>query len=67
MSVYPCNVSFTRYFVSGNLNGLTHEDTMGFISWEDACKWAATVTESPKVNYVVTEMTNLETGEWETF
>jgi len=60
---YPCNVKFERYFVSGNLEGLTNSDKMGFMSWNDACKWAGKVTQSPSVDYVIRTMKNLETGE----
>jgi hypothetical protein len=60
---YPCNVEFDRYFVSGNLEGLTYSDKMGFMSWNDACKWAGKVTQSHSVDYVIRTMKNLETGE----
>lgn len=60
---YPCRVEFDRYFVEGNLQGITHTDRMGFMSWDDACRWAAEVTESCFVDYVIVSMTNLETGE----
>ena len=64
---YPCQVEFDRYFLGGNLEGGTHTDRMGFMSWNDACTWAASVTMSPRVEYVVLEMRNLITGEKEQF
>lgn len=64
---YPCNVEFDRHFLRGNLAGTTHTDKMGFMSWEDACAWAGEVTQSTRVNYVVLEMRNTQTGEVENF
>ena len=37
------------------------------MTWNDACTWAGSVTESPKVDYVVLEMRDLVTGEMEKF
>lgn len=59
---YPCRVEFVRYFVEGNLKGITHTDRMGFMSWPDACAWAAEVTESCFVDYVIVSMVDLDTG-----
>lgn len=67
LSMYPCQVAFKRLFVQGNLRGIVHDDYMGFMSWDDACEWAAKVTESRSVNYIVTEMTDIGTGKKETF
>jgi len=66
-TMHPVQVFFKRLFVQGNLRGLVHEDYMGFMSWDDACHWAASVTESRNVDYIITEMTNTGTGERETF
>lgn len=64
---YPCKVEFDRYFLSGNLEGITHTDQMGFMSWDDACDWAGKVTQNVDVEYVVLEMRNMQTGEVEHF
>jgi len=64
---FPCQVEFDRYFIGGNLEGLRHTDKMGFMSWDDACRWAGSVTMDPKTDYVVLEMRNLITGEKENF
>ena len=67
MSAYPCVVSFTRYFVGGYLSGVTQTESMKFVDWDAACRWAAGVTENPLVDYVVLEMTDLHTGVKEKF
>ena len=67
MFSYPCNVEFDSYFLKGNLEGLTVTQKMGFMNWDDACSWAATVTESVSVDYVVLEMRDLKTGNKENF
>ena len=64
---YPCPVTMKKYFLEGMLEGLTVDDSMGFISWDDACDWAGKVTMSVKVPYVILEMTNMKTGEKENF
>lgn len=64
---YPCPVTMKKYFLSGMLEGLTVDDSMGFVSWNDACDWAAKVTENTKCPYVVLEMKNVMTGEIENF
>lgn len=53
---YPVTVEFDKYLTGGILEGLDITETMGFMSWEDACKWAGTCTESLKVDFVITEM-----------
>ena len=64
MSVYKCNVEFSRYFVEGTLEGiLTENNKMGFLDWDDAKDWVRAVNHSKNVPYVVVYMTNLETGE----
>jgi hypothetical protein len=57
------NVTMKKYFVGGLLEGMTVEDKMSFISWNAACRWAGLVTQNNKVDYVVLEMTNVETGQ----
>jgi hypothetical protein len=64
---YPCKVEFEKYFLSGLLEGATIVEKMGFVSWDDACDWAGKATMNPQCHFVVTEMTNLETGEKEYF
>lgn len=62
MSYYPLEVIITKYHLEGNLAGITTAgERMGFLSWKDACEWAQSVTESPKVPYVVLEMINTQT------
>lgn len=67
MSHYPTQVEFDRYFLSGPLEGITQTQKMNFMSWDDACKWAGSVTLNPEVAYVVLKMTNLNTGDVERF
>lgn len=67
VSAYPCVVEFDRYFLDGMLAGLTHTDTMGFMSWDDACEWAGSVTLNHDVNYVVLHMREPATGKTERF
>ena len=66
-NMYPCPVTMTKYFVSGLLEGMTVEDSMGHVSWDSACQWAAKATENPSCDYVILEMTNVKTGEKEKF
>jgi len=67
LQYYPCKVEFEKYFLWGMLEGATITEKMGFVSWEDACDWAGKATMNPQCKFVVTEMTNLETGEKEYF
>jgi hypothetical protein len=67
MKNYPCPVNMKKYFLEGMLEGLTVDESMGFVSWDDACDWAGKVTMSGKVPYVILEMTNVKTGEKENF
>lgn len=64
---YPCQVEFDKYLLSGILEGITVTEKMGFMSWDDACDWAGTVTMSLKTNFVILEMRNLLTGQKENF
>ena len=64
---YPCQVEMVKYHLDGLLAGMHTEENMGFITWNDACTWAGSVTQSPKVSYVVLEMRNLATNEIEKF
>ena len=65
--LYPCRVEFTKYFLSGTLEGMTITERMGFVSWDDACKWAGGATMNVACPYVVLEMTDLQTGVTEKF
>ena len=50
MSVYKCNVEFSRYFVEGTLEGiLTKNNKMGFLDWDDAKDWVRAVNHSKNV------------------
>lgn len=52
----PFKVTFNKYVLSGIAEGLTIKETMKFVDWDDACSWAAAVTESLSVNFVILEM-----------
>ena len=59
-------VEFDKYVLEGIADGLTITEKMNFVSCDDACKWAATVTESLKVPFVILEMRGQE-GQVENF
>ena len=59
-------VEFDKYVLEGIAEGLTITEKMNFVSWDDACKLAATVTESLKVPFVILEMRGQE-GQVENF
>ena len=59
-------VEFDKYVLEGIAEGLTITEKMNFVSWDDACKWAATVTESLKVPFVILEM-RVQEGQVENF
>lgn len=59
-------VEFEKYVLSGIAEGLTITEKMNFVDWEDACRWAASVTESLKVPFVILEMRG-PNGEKENF
>ncbi len=61
---YPCQVKLIRKFVSGHLKNMTYGENMGFMSRKDAITWAQSVSESPRVNYKVVSMTDIETEEF---
>lgn len=64
---YPCQVELVKYHLDGMKAGMHTKENMGFMTWNDACTWAGSVTESKKVGYVVLEMRNLQTNELEKF
>jgi len=64
---YPCQVELVKYHLGGMKEGMHTCEKMGFLNWNDACTWAGSVTQSPKVSYVVLEMRNVKTGEIEKF
>lgn len=66
-SKYPCQVEMVKYHLEGMKEGMHTCEKMGFMSWNDACTWAGSVTVSKKVGYVVLEMRNLQTNELEKF
>ena len=66
-SNYPCQVELVKYHLGGMKEGMHTKENMGFMSWNDACTWAGSVTQSPKVSYVVLEMRDVKTGEIEKF
>ena len=55
-------VEITKYHINGNLEGMNTTEKMGFVNWEDACKWAGSVTMSVECPYVVLEMRDINTG-----
>lgn len=60
---YPAQVRVVKKFTSGNLQGMTHGDNMGFMTLKDAVTWADSVSKSPRVNYKVITVKDVETGE----
>ena len=60
---YPCQVTVVRQFTDGHLQGMTHGDHMGFMAKKDAVTWAASVSESPRVNYKIISMVDMKTKE----
>ena len=66
-SKYPCQVELVKYHLGGMKEGMATKENMGFMSWDDACTWAGSVTMSHKVPYVVLEMRDVKTGEIEKF
>ena len=67
LNAYPVKTAMTKYLLSGLLEGSRTQETMGFMTWDDACAWASEVTMSTKCSYVVLELENLATGEKEHF
>lgn len=61
---YPCQVEMVKYHLGKG--GMTKENA-GFMTWNDACTWAGSVTLSHNVPYVVLELRNLITNELEKF
>lgn len=60
---YNAQVRIVRKFTSGNLQGMTYGDNMGFMSVKDAVTWAESVSNSPRVNYKVIVVKDINTGE----
>jgi hypothetical protein len=60
-------VEIVKYHLKGNLEGMNTTEKMGFVNWEDACKWAGGVTMSVGCPYVVLEMRDINTGSVENF
>ncbi len=67
LDVYPVKTYITKYHLGGSLEGTQTKETMGFMSWEEACNWAGSVTMKVDVPYVILEMVNVLTGEKENF
>jgi hypothetical protein len=64
---YPCQVEMVKYHLEGMKEGMHTKENMGFMTWNDACTWAGSVTQSHKVGYVVLEMRDLKTNELQKF
>ena len=60
---YPCQVQVVREFTSGHLQGMHHGDNMGFMAKKDAVTWASSVSDSPRVNYKIIRMKDINTDE----
>lgn len=60
---YPCQVQVIREFTSGHLKGMRYGDNMGFMARNDAVTWASSVSDSPRVNYKVIRMKDIQTNE----
>lgn len=60
---YPCQVQVIRQFTDGHLKGMQHGDNMGFMAKKDAVTWASSVSESPRVNYRIIRMKDIQTDE----
>lgn len=59
---YPVQVEVVRKFTSGTLQGLTHTDSMGFMTIEDATTWARAVSNSTHTNYTIINLADIKTG-----
>ena len=60
---YNCQVQVVREFTDGNLKGMHHGDNMGFMTTKDAVTWASSVSNSPRVNYKIIRMKDIQTDE----
>ena len=49
-------VEYDKEVTGGIAEGLTITETMHFVDWNDACKWASQVTASAKVAFNILEM-----------
>jgi len=67
MQLYRTYVEITKYHLKGNLEGSKTTETMDFVNWEDACRWAGGVTMNLECPYVVLEMRDIYTGAVENF
>jgi hypothetical protein len=65
--MYHTHVEITKYHLKGNLEGSKTTETMDFVNWEYACRWASAVTMSLECPYVVLEMRDINTGAVENF
>ena len=63
----PTQVEITKYHLNGNLEGMNTTEKMGFVNWENACKWAGGVTMSVECPYVVLELRDINTSAVENF
>jgi|TARA_R110000782_G_scaffold119694_3_gene210399 hypothetical protein len=60
-------VSLKKKVWAGIAAGLTIDEKMNFVDWDDACYWADAVSKSQKVPFHIAEMTNDATGEVQFF
>ena len=59
---YPVQVEIVRKFTSGTLEGITHTDRMGFMTYNDAKVWAWAVSNSTRTNYTIISLTDIKTN-----
>ena len=65
--MYHTQVEITKYHLKGNLEGSKTSETMDFVDWDDACRWAGGVTMNLDCPYVVLEMRDINTSAVENF
>jgi hypothetical protein len=60
---YPAQVTVIKQFTSGHLEGMGIGEHMGFMTVKDAVTWAESVSKSPRTNYKVITVKDINTGE----
>lgn len=60
---YPAQVTVIKQFTSGNLEGMGIGEHMGFMTVKDAVTWAESVSKSPRTNYKIITVKDINTGE----
>ena len=52
----PFRVDFSKFFLSGNLNGITIQDSIGFVSERAAKIWMDGVSKNKNKKYIIFNM-----------